>query len=102
MEVVFSHLLVNNTDTGHFKYVRDVGKQDGYKGGYCCGAEEFGKTPPIVPNLKEGTVKEAALRCGWEAELAASRTETATIVAGTEVGFRIATHIEVRYALQVE
>lgn len=86
---------MNNTDTGHFKYVRDVGKQRNYAGDYCCGAEEFGKTPPVVPNLKEGTVKEVALRCGWEAELSAPKTETATIIAGTEVGFRIATHIVV-------
>jgi len=49
---------------------------------------EFGKTEPQIPKLNENY--EVNLRCGRGAEKAANRTQTAVIVAGTEVGFRIA------------
>jgi len=93
---VFSRLLVNNTETPNWKYIRDVGKQEGYRGGYSGpGNDEFGKTAPNMGHLKDGT--DYALRCGLDAEKSAAKTETATILAGSEVGFRIGLHISAAF-----
>ena len=51
---------------------------------------EFAKTTPYHPfgQWREDP-QDRPIRCGREAEIAANRTETATILAGTEAGFRI-------------
>ncbi|KAK4232777.1 hypothetical protein C8A03DRAFT_39590, partial [Achaetomium macrosporum] len=78
-------LLVNGTETPEWKYVLDVAsmfsvRPDEYPPGY-----QGYKLDPIIgaanPNIT----------CGRAAFDSASRTETADVLAGSEVGFRVST-----------
>ncbi|KAI0025289.1 lytic polysaccharide monooxygenase [Xylariomycetidae sp. FL0641] len=76
---MWSHLLVNGTETPEFLYVRDVAEDPAYLGG-----------PPgtgkVAPQLD---ISGAGMACGRGASASASATATATVLAGAEVGFRL-------------
>lgn len=56
----------------------------------CTGFKPGDEFPKAVPNYN---LLSNHTRCGFDSELAANRTQTATVLAGSEVGFRIATDI---------
>ncbi|KXX81539.1 putative endo-beta-1,4-glucanase D [Madurella mycetomatis] len=74
-------LLVNGTESPKWKYVRDVAPyldDSGWPEG-----NEFPKTPP------QFDINHPDITCGRSAFDAASLTETADVLAGSEVGFRV-------------
>lgn len=78
----FGHLLVNGTETGKWQYVRDVAnepywyRRDGYP-------DDYGKIYEI------DSIDSPDFVCGREAFAAAAKTETADVIAGETVGFKI-------------
>ncbi|KAK4156057.1 glycosyl hydrolase family 61-domain-containing protein [Chaetomidium leptoderma] len=80
---VHGMLLVNGTETPEWKYVRDVGPQfDDAHNPYPEG-NEFPKTPPQMD------INHPDITCGRKAFDSAAKTETADVLAGLEVGFRV-------------
>ncbi|KAF2683124.1 lytic polysaccharide monooxygenase [Lentithecium fluviatile CBS 122367] len=81
----FPHLIVNGTKTPEFKYVRDVAPNpdgtyddpDGYNG----------KEAPVYGEFDTKYMTD--VRCGRDGHKWANTTETASVVAGSEVGFHI-------------
>ncbi|GAB1315561.1 hypothetical protein MFIFM68171_05771 [Madurella fahalii] len=74
-------LLVNGTATPEWKYVRDVAPH--FDDSDWPEGNEFPKTPPMLD------INHPNITCGRNAFAAASRTETADVLAGSEVGFRV-------------
>jgi hypothetical protein len=78
-------LLINGTESPEWKYVLDVASYFYFEPGtYPPGAQSY-KLEPIV-----GT-SNANITCGRLAFDSAPRTETADVLAGSEVGFRVST-----------
>ncbi|KAK3290382.1 glycosyl hydrolase family 61-domain-containing protein [Chaetomium fimeti] len=77
-------LLVNGTESPEWKYVRDVAPHFPYDPVEWEGSQ-FPKTPPIMD------INGANITCGRNAFHSAAKTETADILAGSEVGFRVST-----------
>ncbi|SPQ22681.1 40eabeae-9ac9-4ae7-a184-437a55151071 [Thermothielavioides terrestris] len=75
-------LLVNGTETPEWKYVRDVAWEGAYKPEKYPNTEFF-KTPP------QTDINNPNITCGRNAFDSANKTETADILAGSEVGFRV-------------
>ncbi|KAL2257467.1 hypothetical protein VTK26DRAFT_136 [Humicola hyalothermophila] len=76
-------LLVNGTESPSWKYVRDVATAyDVFPGEYPEG-NDFPKTPP------QTDIHSVNITCGRRAWEFAAQTETADVVAGSEVGFRV-------------
>ncbi|KAH9896357.1 lytic polysaccharide monooxygenase [Xylariomycetidae sp. FL2044] len=76
---MWSHLLVNGTETEEFRYVRDVAPDPSY-------SSAIPGLSKIAPQLDITTTN---ITCGRNAFSSASSTETATVIAGSEVGFRL-------------
>ncbi|GAB1319632.1 hypothetical protein MFIFM68171_09842 [Madurella fahalii] len=79
----FGMLLVNGTETPEWKYVLDVASSvpiniSSYPPGY-----QFFKLPPILDSA------DPNITCGRNAFDSAAKTETADVLAGSEVGFRV-------------
>ncbi|KAF2198335.1 hypothetical protein GQ43DRAFT_474644 [Delitschia confertaspora ATCC 74209] len=77
----FAHLIVNDTITPKWKYVRDVAGDPKY-----ASAGEYAKTAPFKD------IYSANMICGRESG-SGPKTSVATVIAGSELGFRIATDI---------
>ncbi|KAF2274014.1 uncharacterized protein EI97DRAFT_435397 [Westerdykella ornata] len=77
---IFGILLVNGTESPEWKYVRDVARvyPDPLRP-----EDEFQKTIP------DYDMDGANITCGRNAFDAAAKTETADVLAGSEVGFRV-------------
>ncbi|KAK4035332.1 glycosyl hydrolase family 61-domain-containing protein [Parachaetomium inaequale] len=75
-------LLVNGTETPEWKYVRDVAVHE-YMNPANYPGSEFPKTPPQMD------VHNPNITCGRLAFDSAAKTETADVLAGSEVGFRV-------------
>ncbi|KAF2794919.1 lytic polysaccharide monooxygenase, partial [Melanomma pulvis-pyrius CBS 109.77] len=73
----FSRLLVNGTMSAEFQYVRDVTVNETH-----IDDDEFGKIYPLFGN----EIYTTNFTCGRDAIKSAAKTETATVVAGEEVG----------------
>lgn len=74
-------LLVNDTETPPWKYVRDVGPQYAYS--------EYGDSgdfPKVTPQMD---INDLNITCGRRAFDSAAVTDTADVLAGSEVGFRV-------------
>ncbi|KAK3293882.1 glycosyl hydrolase family 61-domain-containing protein [Chaetomium fimeti] len=78
-------LLVNGTETPEWKYVLDVGTSYYVSPEKYIPGDQSAKLEPIV-----GT-SDPNITCGRLAFDSASKTETADIIAGSEVGFRVST-----------
>ncbi|KAH6649468.1 glycoside hydrolase [Chaetomium tenue] len=76
-------LLVNGTETSEWKYVRDVGYHEAYGPDSYPPGNEFPKTPPQMD------INHPDITCGRSAFDTAAQTETADVVAGSEIGFRV-------------
>jgi len=76
-------LLVDGTETPEWKYVRDVGYHEAYSPDSYPPGNEFPKTPPQMD------INHPDITCGRSAFNAAANTETADVVAGSEIGFRV-------------
>ncbi|KAF1993279.1 lytic polysaccharide monooxygenase [Amniculicola lignicola CBS 123094] len=88
---VFAHLIVNGTITPRWKYVRNVAEAPGWsEQAKADNPPEAAKRDPFFDIFSPNMI------CGREAEKAAKKTETATVIAGSEVGFRIAKIISER------
>ena len=72
----FGHLVVNKTITERWRYVRDVAAEPGWENA----AEGIGKFYP------QFDLSSPNMTCGRAAINAAPTTQTATVVAGEEVG----------------
>ncbi|CAI6303570.1 unnamed protein product [Periconia digitata] len=91
----FPHLIVNGTKTPEFKYVRDVLPANSTSD-YPDPVNAYnGKEAPVYGAFDTSYVTD--IRCGRSAHLAASKTLTADILAGSEVGFAIKTYIDDSY-----
>ncbi|KAK7190675.1 hypothetical protein DPSP01_013395 [Paraphaeosphaeria sporulosa] len=87
----FPRLIVNGTITPEFKYVRDVRP---HEGDYSDPDGYNGKEYPVYGEFEDTYMTD--VRCGRDAfAYGAAKTDTATIVAGSAVGF----HIKVRFHL---
>lgn len=80
---VYSRLIVNGTDTGHWKYVREVARQ-----------EHFTNDPPqvlfgLLP--PQFDIHSTNITCGRSAFNSAAKTGIADVIAGSEIGMRVAT-----------
>ncbi|KAF2119739.1 glycoside hydrolase [Lophiotrema nucula] len=73
----FGHLVVNKTITERWRYVRDVATQPGWE----TTPEGIGKFYP------QYNLTSTNMTCGRAAINAAPTTQTATVIAGEEVGF---------------
>ncbi|KAH6855627.1 glycosyl hydrolase family 61-domain-containing protein [Chaetomium sp. MPI-CAGE-AT-0009] len=78
-------LLVNGTESPEWKYVLDVGTQFYISPGQYRAGDQSAKVEPIVG------ASDPNITCGRLAFDSAPRTETADILAGSEVGFRVST-----------
>ncbi|KAM7186853.1 Glycosyl hydrolase family 61 domain containing protein [Naviculisporaceae sp. PSN 640] len=76
-------LLVNKTETPRWKYVRDVAPQYPHGPWDYPEGSDFPKTPP------QTDIYSTNITCGREAFASAAKTETADVLAGDEVGFRV-------------
>ncbi|KAF2176928.1 lytic polysaccharide monooxygenase [Zopfia rhizophila CBS 207.26] len=77
---MFSHLIFNGTLTDEWKYVRDVA----YESDPWDPSDQWLKIPPQMdPNSPNIT-------CGRSAYMSANKTQTADVIAGSEVGFGVA------------
>ncbi|KAI0394196.1 glycosyl hydrolase family 61-domain-containing protein [Xylariaceae sp. FL0594] len=76
-------LLVNGTESLAWKYVRDVVPQWDYFPGTFPEGDDFPKTPP------QEDIMNTNITCGRDAFKFAATTETADVLAGDEVGFRV-------------
>ncbi|KAK3314050.1 glycosyl hydrolase family 61-domain-containing protein [Apodospora peruviana] len=76
-------LLVNGTESPAWKYVRNVGPQYEYEPGSYPEGSDFPKTPPQMD------INHSDITCGRKAFASAAATETADVLAGSEVGFRV-------------
>ncbi|KAF2262934.1 hypothetical protein CC78DRAFT_582130 [Lojkania enalia] len=76
---MFSHLIVNQSTTPDFKYVRDVGEDPVFAGT----ADSLGKIAP------QFNIDSIDITCGRSAFASATKTQTADVVAGSELGFRL-------------
>ncbi|KAF2735279.1 hypothetical protein EJ04DRAFT_563457 [Polyplosphaeria fusca] len=77
----FCNFLVNGTETEQWRYVRDVAQEDG----------TFADSPMAGKSFPQQGLEiySTNITCGRSAIQSASRTETATVLAGSEVGFRV-------------
>ena len=78
---MFSHFIVNGTEAPPWKYVRDVAPE--YPEYYPGDQKIWGQMRPIMDFSDPG------LACGRDSDLSAGKTQTADVVAGSEVGFHI-------------
>ncbi|KAI1816928.1 lytic polysaccharide monooxygenase [Poronia punctata] len=76
-------LLVNGTEPPAWKYVRDVAAQYPEVEAEFPPGNDFPKTPP------QDDIKNPNITCGRQAFASAATTETADVLAGSEVGFRV-------------
>ncbi|KAK4206134.1 glycoside hydrolase [Rhypophila decipiens] len=80
---VHGMLLVNGTESPRWKYVRDVASQWPYGPWDYPEGSDFPKTPP------QTDIYSTNITCGRLAFASAATTETADVLAGSEVGFRV-------------
>ncbi|CAI6234016.1 unnamed protein product [Periconia digitata] len=80
---VFPILIVNGTQSARWQYVRDVANISSYAPPH----EEDAKMEPQYPKFDDK--HEVDVRCGRSAQNSANGTETATIVAGSDVAFQV-------------
>jgi hypothetical protein len=88
----FSHLLVNETLTSQWKYVRDV-SPDWTITPVPVGPESLKRAPQYPPDIFNNNI-----RCGRDAWMVKPNgtgrlTETADIVAGSNIGFRVGVQV---------
>lgn len=80
---VYSRLLVNKTDTGNWTYVREVRRHHYYEND--APTSLFGLLVPQQDPHSEN------ITCGRAAFLSAAKTGIADVIAGEEIGIRVAT-----------
>ncbi|KAF2471670.1 uncharacterized protein BDR25DRAFT_324849 [Lindgomyces ingoldianus] len=78
----FAHFVVNGTIAPEWKYVRDVAGAPDY--------ENLTNIPQYAKRVPFFDIYSPNMVCGRSAERAAANTETATVIAGSEVGFKLA------------
>ncbi|KAH6614508.1 glycosyl hydrolase family 61-domain-containing protein [Chaetomium sp. MPI-SDFR-AT-0129] len=76
-------LLVNNTASPEWKYVRNVFSEFYNPPGAYPDGSQFPKTPPLMD------ITNPNITCGRAAFDSAPTTETADVLAGSEIGFRV-------------
>ncbi|KAI0408348.1 lytic polysaccharide monooxygenase [Xylaria palmicola] len=86
-------LLVNGTESPAWKYVRDVAPQWEYEPREIATGDEFPKTTP------QTDINSPNMTCGRDAFNFAATTETADVLAGSEVGFRVSWDGSGRYGV---
>ncbi|KAF2685073.1 lytic polysaccharide monooxygenase [Lentithecium fluviatile CBS 122367] len=82
---IFSHLILNGEVTPEFKYVRDVVVEPGFN------YAENDIKGKFRPNEN---FDSEAMACGREAARFAATTQTADVIAGQEIGFRLSKQME--------
>lgn len=85
MTDAFSRLILDGTVTGDWEYVRNVAAEDSSSRFH----PEYSKT---TPQFGDPDLATTNITCGRNAFEAAGTTKTATVAAGSELGFEI--HIE--------